>query len=129
MKLRFFFIALLFSLGCSSGSGEGNDVVGGGGGNNGGGNGGNTGGDTDGETDPDKYTDSNSDGNTTYYISFSDGDDSKDGKSEANAFKNLGKINSITFAPGDKIKFKSGDTWKGYFKIRGSGSSSNPILI
>jgi hypothetical protein len=42
MKLRFFFIALLFSLGCSSGSGEGNDVVGGGGGNNGGGNGGNT---------------------------------------------------------------------------------------
>ena len=105
------------------------DVVGGGGGNNGGGNGGNTGGDTDGETDPDKYTDSNSDGNTTYYISFSDGDDSKDGKSEANAFKNLGKINSITFAPGDKIKFKSGDTWKGYFKIRGSGSSSNPILI
>jgi len=129
MKLRLFFIALLFSLGCSSGTNEGNDVVGGGGNNNGGGNSGNTGGDTDGETDPDKYTDSTSDGNTTYYISFSDGDDSKDGKSEANAFKNLGKINSITFAPGDKIKFKSGDKWKGYFKIRGSGSSSNPILI
>ena len=129
MKLRLLFLSILFVVGCSSGS-EGEEVNGGGGNNNGGGNnGGNTGGNTDGETDPDKYTDSSSSGNTTYYISFSDGDDTKDGKSESNAFKNLGKINSITFAPGDKIKFKTGDTWKGYFKVRGSGSSSAPISI
>tara|TARA_B100000780_G_scaffold146265_1_gene102147 strand:- start:389 stop:2092 length:1704 start_codon:yes stop_codon:yes gene_type:complete len=114
MKHKCFFIAILFIIGCSSNSTDGGDVVGG---------------NTDGETDPDKYTDSSSSGNTTYYISFSDGDDSKDGKSESNAFKNLGKINSITFAPGDKIKFKTGDTWKGYFKIRGSGSSPAPISI
>ena len=120
---------ILFVIGCSSGASDGGDVVGGGGNNGGGNNGGNTGGNTDGETDPDKYTDSSSSGDTTYYISFSDGDDSKDGKSESNAFKNLGKINSITFAPGDKIKFKTGDTWKGYFKVRGSGSSSSPITI
>ena len=121
MKLRLLFLSILFIIGCSSGS-EGEEVIGGGGNNNGGGN-------TDGETDPDKYTDSSSSGNTTYYISFSSGDDSKDGKSEANAFKNLGKINSITFAAGDKIKFKTGDTWKGYFKLRGSGNASSPIII
>lgn len=125
MKLRILILSILFIVGCSSGS-EGEEVSGGGGNNNGGGN---TGGNTDGETDPDKYTDSSSSGNTTYYISFSDGDDSKDGKSESNAFKNLGKINSITFAPGDKIKFKTGDTWKGYFKLRGSGNESSPIII
>jgi|TARA_B110000263_G_scaffold211043_1_gene193827 hypothetical protein len=125
MKLRLLFLSILFIIGCSSGS-EGEEVIGGGGNNNGGGN---TGGNTDGETDPDKYTDSSSSGNTTYYISFSSGDDSKDGKSEANAFKNLGKINSITFAAGDKIKFKTGDTWKGYFKLRGSGNASSPIII
>jgi hypothetical protein len=125
MKLRLLFLSILFIIGCSSGS-EGEEVIGGGGNNNGGGN---TDGNTDGETDPDKYTDSSSSGNTTYYISFSSGDDSKDGKSEANAFKNLGKINSITFAAGDKIKFKTGDTWKGYFKLRGSGNASSPIII
>ena len=129
MKCKLLLISILFVIGCSSGSSDGGDVVGGGGNNGGGNNGGNTGGNTDGETDPDKYTDSSSSGDTTYYISFSDGDDSKDGKSESNAFKNLGKINSITFAPGDKIKFKTGDTWKGYFKVRGSGSSSSPITI
>ena len=129
MKYKLLLISILFIIGCSSGASDGGDVVGGGGNNGGGNNSGNNGGNTDGETDPDKYTDSSSSGDTTYYISFSDGDDSKDGKSESNAFKNLGKINSITFAPGDKIKFKTGDTWKGYFKVRGSGSSSSPITI
>ena len=121
MKLRFLFLSILFVIGCSSGS-EIEEIIGDGGNNNGVGN-------TGGETDPDKYTDSKSGGNTTYYINFSGGDDSKDGKSEANAFKNLGKINSITFAPGDKINFKTGDTWKGYFKLRGSGNASSPITI
>ncbi|MBU86984.1 MAG: hypothetical protein CMC53_02730, partial [Flavobacteriaceae bacterium] len=89
----------------------------------------NNGSDLDKDTDPDNFNDSNSDGNTTYYISISDGDDNNDGKSESKPFKNLGKINSITFSAGDKIKFKNGDSWKGYLKIRGSGSSGSPIVI
>ncbi len=119
MKLRFLFLSILFVIGCSYGlegeevSSEADNTV-----------------DSSGsETDPDKYSDSTSSGNTTYYISFSLGDDTNDGKSESNAFKNLGKINSITFAPGDKIKFKSGDSWKGYFKLRGSGNEISPIII
>ena len=70
-----------------------------------------------------------SSGNTTYYVSFSSGNDSNDGKSEDKPFKNLGKINSITFKPGDKINFKSGDSWRGYFKVLGSGEESNKIEI
>jgi|TARA_B100001105_G_scaffold254406_1_gene250190 hypothetical protein len=129
MKLRFLLLSIFITLSCSSESTGGDDISGGGNNNGDGNTGGNTGGNSDGETDPDKYTDSFSSGNTIYYISFSGGDDSKDGKSEANAFKNLGKINSITFAPGDKINFKTGDTWKGYFKLRGSGSAASPIII
>jgi len=97
--------------------------------NNGNNSGNNNGSDLDKDTDPDNFNDSNSDGNTTYYISISDGDDNNDGKSESKPFKNLGKINSITFSAGDKIKFKNGDSWKGYLKIRGSGSSGSPIVI
>ncbi|MEO2144073.1 MAG: hypothetical protein ABGW83_08165, partial [Flavobacteriaceae bacterium] len=129
MKLRFLLLSIFITLSCSSESTGGDDISGGGNNNGDGNTGGNTGGNSDGETDPDKYTNSFSSGNTIYYISFSGGDDSKDGKSEANAFKNLGKINSITFAPGDKINFKTGDTWKGYFKLRGSGSAASPIII
>jgi len=133
MKKIFILILSLFVISCSSDTGSGDgDNGGNNGGNSGGNNGGNNGGgnnsDDDG-SDPDDHTDSTSDGNTTYYISFSSGDDSKDGKSEENAFKNLGKINSITFNAGDIIKFKRGDTWKGYFKIRGSGSEDNHISV
>ena len=43
------------------------------------------------------------------YICYSTGSDSNDGLSKAIPFKNLGKINSITFSAGDIIKFKKGD--------------------
>ena len=69
------------------------------------------------ETDPSQYSAYASPGNTTYYISYSSGSDSNDGLSESNPFKNLGKINSITFSAGDIIKFNKGDIWYGYFKI------------
>ena len=102
----------------------------GGGNNNGGGNngGGNNSGTTD-TTDPNDFDSTTSPGDTTYYISYNSGNDNNDGKSEDKPFKNLGKINSITFKPGDKLKFKSGEAWKGYFKLRGSGSVDKPIQI
>jgi len=81
------------------------------------------------ETDPSQYSAYSSPGNTTYYVSYSSGNDSNDGLSEASPFKNLGKINSITFSAGDIIKFKKGDTWYGYFKINGSGEDSNLISV
>ena len=133
MKKFFIIILSLFVLSCSSDSGSGGDDPGGNnGGNSGGNNGGNNGGGNntdDGSTDPDDYTNSTSEGNTTYYVSFSSGDDANDGKTETTPFKNLGKINSITFKAGDIVKFKKGDTWKGYFKIRGSGSEDSHISV
>ena len=131
MKIRIFLFSLFVILGCSgSGDSMGDSGASNGNGNNNGNNSGNNNGsDLDKDTDPDNFNDSNSNGNTTYYISISDGDDNNDGKSESKPFKNLGKINSITFSAGDKIKFKNGDSWKGYLKIRGSGSSGSPIVI
>ena len=121
MRIKIFLLSMLIIIGCSGGGDSTGDTgLGNGNGNNNGDNtGNNNGNDLDKDTDPDNFNDSSSGGNTTYYISFSDGDDSNDGKSDSKPFKNLGKINSITFAPGDKIKFKNGDSWKGYFKIRG----------
>ena len=131
MKIRIFLFSLFVIVGCSGGGDAMGDsgASNGNGNNNGNNTGNNNGSDLDKDTDPDNFNDSNSNGNTTYYISISDGDDNNDGKSESKPFKNLGKINSITFSAGDKIKFKNGDSWKGYLKIRGSGSSGSPIVI
>ena len=137
MKIRY--ILLIFfsvlAVACSSDggggdSGSGNNGSGNnGGGNNGGGNNGGGNNNSTETTDPTDFTAMTSSGNTTYYVSFSSGNDSNDGKSEDKPFKNLGKINSITFKPGDKINFKSGDSWRGYFKVLGSGEESNKIEI
>ena len=129
MKIRILLFSLFFIVGCSGGGDSNGDSGANNGNNNGNNLGSNNSSDLDKDTDPDNFNDSNSDGNTTYYISISDGDDNNDGKSESKPFKNLGKINSITFSAGDKIKFKNGDSWKGYLKIRGSGSSGSPIVI
>ena len=128
-------IFTVLSIACSSDtgsdSGDSNSN-----GNNTGGNNNNNGGNNSGgssssgeTTDPNDFSSTTSPGNTTYYISFSNGNDSNDGKSEDKPFKNLGKINSITYKAGDKIMFKSGDTWRGYFKLLGSGDNSNKIEI
>ncbi len=50
---------------------------------------------------------------TTYYVSSSDGSDSNTGKSSSSPWKNLSKVNSTKFYPGDKILFKKGDSWMG----------------
>ena len=35
----------------------------------------------------------------------------------------------MVFSPGDSIYFKSGDYWEGMFWLKGSGSSTNPIVV
>lgn len=66
----------------------------------------------------------------TYYVSQSSGDDASDGKSPATAWKTLAKASQPTYARGDKILLKCGDTWQNdELHPRGSGTADNPIVI
>lgn len=49
---------------------------------------------------------------TTYYVDSMLGDDSKDGKSPATAWKSLGKPNTVRLSPGDQLLFKAGSVWR-----------------
>lgn len=66
---------------------------------------------------------------TTYYVDSTGGDDGNNGTSQASAWRSLDKVNATTFAPGDKILFKAGESWNGRLWPKGSGSSGNPIII
>lgn len=46
-----------------------------------------------------------------YYVDATDGDNSKDGLSEANAWKTIGKVNGFSFSNGDTVKFQRGEIW------------------
>jgi hypothetical protein len=55
---------------------------------------------------------------TVYYVSFTDGDDSRSAgqaQNSATPWKTIAKVNAMqsTFAPGDYILFKRGDVWYG----------------
>src|SRR5690606_24323121 len=64
----------------------------------------------------------------TYYFSSSSGDDSRNSAQAQNPdtpWKSISKLNSIfkSLKPGDKILFKSGDTFYGTIEISRSGNS------
>jgi formylglycine-generating enzyme len=68
-----------------------------------------------------------------YYVSSSTGSDTASGTSPtrngaAGPWKTL-KRASTKYAPGDKILLKCGDTWNEDLRPKGSGTSTNPILI
>lgn len=64
---------------------------------------------------------------TTYYVSASAGDDSKDGLTTATAWKSIAKVNAATFAAGDQVLFNRGDIWRESLIVPSSGASGNPI--
>lgn len=66
---------------------------------------------------------------TTYYVNKTDGDDSNSGTEPDDAWRNLNKVNSTTFDPGDQILFRAGDTWTGQLHPKGSGKPEKPIII
>lgn len=65
----------------------------------------------------------------TFYISNS-GNDKSNGTSAQTPWKSIDKVNQENFVPGDKILFKSGDTWENTtLKPKGSGSESANITL
>ncbi len=63
----------------------------------------------------------------TYYVSTS-GKDSNNGLSQGAPFATIAKVNGLTLAPGDKVLFKCGDTWRAEpLILTQSGSAQAPI--
>ncbi len=52
-----------------------------------------------------------------YYVS-AEGDDANDGKSPERAWKTLKKVSSFDFCEGDNVRFRRGDTFRGFVKTR-----------
>lgn len=66
---------------------------------------------------------------TSYYVDSNNGNDSQSGTSASQAWKSLGKVNSMAFQPGDRILFKSGGSWNGHLSPQGSGTAGSPIVV
>ncbi len=64
---------------------------------------------------------------STYYVDATAGDDTRDGQSEATAWKTLNKVNSSAFLPGDQILLKRGEVWRESLAPPSSGVAGNPI--
>ncbi len=64
----------------------------------------------------------------TYYVR-NGGNDSASGKSHADAWASIDKVNSGSFGPGDEILFHAGDKWTDQLVVKWSGSKSQPLVI
>lgn len=64
-----------------------------------------------------------------FYIDATNGNDLNNGHTLVSAWKTLEKINSSTFNPGDKILFKTGETFYGKLIVSSSGNLLNPIVF
>lgn len=67
---------------------------------------------------------------TTYYVSSSTGADTNSGTSTATPWKTLNQVNNFgSFAGGDVILFKRGDTWNESLVPPTSGTAGSPIAF
>jgi len=66
---------------------------------------------------------------TTYYVDSTAGNDANSGTSSSTPWKTVAKVNSASFAPGDRILFKRGGTWRDELRISSSGLQGQPILV
>lgn len=67
---------------------------------------------------------------TTYFVSSS-GNDALDGTAPATVWRTTGRVNTQTFAPGDRVRFEGGKTFSGnlYFDKSDAGTSSSPVTL
>jgi hypothetical protein len=64
-----------------------------------------------------------------YSVDSTAGDDTKDGRTTATAWRSIAKVNATTFAPGASLCFKAGGSWTGELHPLGSGTSAAPIVV
>lgn len=68
-------------------------------------------------------------GGTSYWLDSVKGDDARDGKSAAKAWKSLERVNATTFGPGDRLLLSRGGVWQGILAPGGSGIAGKPITV
>ena len=66
---------------------------------------------------------------TAYYVDSENGNDENDGTSPESAWKTLSRANANTFAPGDSLLLRAGQTFEGPFAANGSGSKDAPVTV
>jgi parallel beta-helix repeat protein len=64
-----------------------------------------------------------------YFVDATSGNDSNSGLTSAVPWKTLSKVNGATFAAGNKVLFKRGETWREQLTVPSSGSAGNPITF
>jgi hypothetical protein len=64
-----------------------------------------------------------------YYIDANIGDDSNSGLSPSSAWRTIGKVNSIAFAPGDTVYFRRGEIWRETLEPRSGGAPGRPVTF
>jgi len=70
-------------------------------------------------------------GNITYYVDAQNGDDRAAGTAAQRAWKSVARANATAFAPGDKLLFAGGQTFKGtltFLKAQ-SGAKERPVVV
>ena len=64
---------------------------------------------------------------TTYYV-HPGGDDARDGRSPATAFRTVARINSLRLSPGDRVRFARGGEWREQLVASSEGAPGRPIV-
>jgi hypothetical protein len=65
----------------------------------------------------------------SYYLDSNSGDDSNSGLSPSKAWRTIGKVNSITLAPGDTVYFRRGAVWRETLEPRNGGAPGRPVTF
>ena len=65
----------------------------------------------------------------TYYVDTTNGSDSNSGNSVDKPWRTVSKVNNYSFATGDDIYFKCGETWSEQLKVRWNGSENDRSII
>ena len=67
---------------------------------------------------------------TDYFISSSSGDDGNDGLSEGSPFETLAMVDTLSLAPGDRVRLKCGDRWRAeQLRVNAAGIAADPIVF
>lgn len=64
-----------------------------------------------------------------YHVDCAAGDDGRDGRSPATAWRSLAKVGATTFSPGDSLLLKRGTRCTGTLWPKGSGEPGRPIRL